>query len=145
MYKEHEVAAAYYAAMTDFWGEEDIYDDNDQLRARIEAGRALLAHARLVLGKPVMSGNPVPEIDADGETIVVSVGYTATTEFFRRVGLRRVDDLVSILECADLVGVTQQAVSQALDSGRLHAFVQPTAGRRQRRRLVSLSEAKKVW
>lgn len=162
MYTEKQVAEAYEAMVRDIWGEDlvgdiEIYDENNMLdvaateiaraeeRARLAAGREVLASARLVFSKAVVSGNPVPKIDADGETIIVSVGYTATTEYFRRVGLVHVDDLVGIIECAKHFNVSQQAVSQAVDAGRLCAFVQPGAGRRQRHRLVSLSEAKKLW
>ena len=165
MYTADQVEAAYSAMMIDCILTEDddpiseirIYDENDHLdqaatetaqaeeRARLAVGRSLLASARLVYSRAVMSGNPIPEIDSDGETIIASLGYTATTEFFRRVGLKHVDDLVSVLECANKFNVSQQAVSQALDAGRLHAFVQPGAGKRQRRRLVSLSEAALVF
>ena len=163
MYTADQVEAAYSAMMIDNLRTEDddpiseirIYDENDQFdptvteaaqaeeRARLAVGRSLLASARLVYSRAVMS--EIPEIDSDGETIIVSLGYTATTEFFRRVGLKHVDNLVSVLECANKFNVSQQAVSQALDAGRLHAFVQPGAGKRQRRRLVSLSEAVLVF
>lgn len=165
MYTADQVKAAYAAMVTDtlfdgqdFAGDIDVvYDANDQLdvaateaaraeeRVHLEAGRAILASARLVYSKAVMSGNPIPDIDADGDTIVVSLGYTATTEYFRRVGLKHVDDLISVIECARRFNLTQQAVTQAIDTGKLRAFVQPKAPRRQGRRRISLRDAKKIW
>jgi len=163
MYTAQQVSDAYDAMLFDLWGDDWIYDieicdENDHIdkvataearaeeRARLDAGRATLASARLVFSRQVCSGNPVPEIiDADGETIIVSVGYTAMTEKFRRVGLKRVDDLISVIECASRFNLTQQAVTQAIDTGKLRAFVQPKAPTRQGRSLISLRDAKKIW
>lgn len=48
------------------------------------------------------------------------------------------DDLITIVEAADLVGVTIQAVSQKTPA--LRFYIDPTAAQRQGRRLVNRSE-----
>lgn len=46
------------------------------------------------------------------------------------------DELITIRKAARLAGVTVQAISAAIDAGRLRAFTDPGAPRRQGRRLV---------
>ncbi len=47
------------------------------------------------------------------------------------------DELITIAEAARIRGVSVQAISQAIDAGRITAYHDPEAGSRQGRRLVS--------
>ena len=58
-----------------------------------ERGQELLAEAELVMSEKVPVGVPAPQIEADGETIIVDAFYRAgslpTNEVARRIGLKR--------------------------------------------------------
>ncbi len=162
-FTQAEVQAAYTAWVTDtlYSGEVEaieIYDDannldavatgaaNRQIQETLKLGRKLLSESRLVFGRKFMNFPQSQSIEnADGETIVVPAGYIAGNEYFRVVGLRRVDDLISLSEAANEAGITVQAISQAVDSGRLHGYVNPNEPNPQRRRRVSRAEVRKVW
>lgn len=55
------------------------------------------------------------------------------------------NDLVTISEAAHISGVSVPAVTQAVDAGRLAAFVDPDAPQRQGRRLVSEAQVNELW
>ncbi len=57
----------------------------------------------------------------------------------------RGDELITIVETARRFGISQQAVTQALDAGRLRPYHDPDAPQRQGARLVSDTEAKQLW
>lgn len=57
----------------------------------------------------------------------------------------RSDELITIVECARRFDITQQAVSQAIDAGRLHGYHDPDAKQRQGSRKVSASECAALW
>lgn len=63
------------------------------------------------------------------------------TPFGQMVAVARLhianDELITIAQAAELLGVTTQAVSQAVNVGRLTAYVDPNAPAHQGRRLVS--------
>jgi hypothetical protein len=79
----------------------------------------------------------------------VSGTYTIPSEFWgtqlggmvarAQLWLRH-DELITIADAAELRGVSVQAISQAVDGGRLTAYIDPDATQRQGRRLVSKSE-----
>lgn len=71
-----------------------------------------------------------------------------TTELGKMLARARLwlrNDLITIADAAKKYGISVQAVSQAVDSGRLQTFVDPDTGARQGRRLISESEAKFLW
>ena len=55
------------------------------------------------------------------------------------------NDLITMVECAEKFGVTVQAVSQAIDAGRLRGYADPDASQRQGSRKISLGEATELW
>ena len=55
------------------------------------------------------------------------------------------NELLTIKEAAQLAGVSMATVSIALDTGKLTAYIDPTARKRQRRRKVLRSEVLKRW
>jgi len=55
------------------------------------------------------------------------------------------DELVTIADAAKRFGKTVQAVSQAMNDGRLRSYHDPDARQRQGARLISLSEASSLW
>ncbi len=55
------------------------------------------------------------------------------------IWLRR-DELITLAEAAKQRGVTVQAISQAIDAGRLRRYVDPDAKQRQGRTLVSRAD-----
>ncbi len=56
----------------------------------------------------------------------------------------RGDELITIAEAAEIRGVSVQAMSQAIAAGRLRAYHDPSAPRRQGRRLVSRQEVERM-
>ncbi len=57
----------------------------------------------------------------------------------------RGDELITIADAAKRFDKTVQAVSQAVNDGRLRGYRDPDANQRQGARLVSLSEAQSLW
>jgi len=57
----------------------------------------------------------------------------------------RGDQLITIAEAAQRFDKTIQAVSQAVNDGRLHGYRDPDANQRQGARLVSIQETESLW
>lgn len=55
------------------------------------------------------------------------------------------NELLTIKEAAQLVGVSMAAVTKALDTGRLTPYIDPTARKHQKHRKVLRSEVLKRW
>ena len=80
--------------------------------------------------------------------------YSIPDEFWRTMVGRLIakalsrlhgNELLTIKEAAQLAGVSMATVSIALDTGKLTAYIDPTARKRQRRRKVLRSDVLKRW
>jgi excisionase family DNA binding protein len=103
--------------------------DVDSLLEQLEQFHAALgmSPAGLFSVQMTVTGETLPQaavvatavVEAVVGAPVVSIEIMTETEFNRREGFDDVDDLVSVPEAAELLGVSRQAVGQRIRSGSL--------------------------
>lgn len=142
--------------MQERWGFHNlpIMPEDDLLRALLAEEVATIARAAAgELAHDEWNAGIVEEtVQTLMETVfsnATAYNYTIPTEFWnsdvgqmvaRAMLWVRGDELITITEAAEIRGVTPQAISQAVDAGRLTAHIDPGAPQRQGRRLVVRSE-----
>lgn len=101
-YTKQQVEDAHYVGIVDGYAysgscsaksamREDDPSPQELARRQVsyKRGKQVLREAKLLSSAHVARGVSVPEVDAEGETIIVSAGHRATNEMVRRVGLKR--------------------------------------------------------
>lgn len=146
-----ERATAVQIAIDDI---EAYNDETNQLDAKTteDARRVELKHlargiealesARLVVGERQTSAEITLQ-SGIAPTILVPAGYIATSEAWRQVTLQlhqQNDELITIREAAELLGVGLSAVSNRIDRGHLHAYRDPAEPNPTKARRVLRSE-----